>query len=100
MTIMASLFKSGNRDHRLRLCLKFSENDFEKLDRLLEMHDQYTAKMALADKQYNQNRDDEEVEDEDERYLNRLDKGLFTLQLVDLVAAYICTEVSEDTVGY
>ncbi|KAJ3346144.1 hypothetical protein HDU83_003349 [Entophlyctis luteolus] len=102
MSILACLFKHSSPENRLRLCIKFSENDCEKVERLLEMHEQYSAKMRLADAQLEQDRelrkseedgdnDDDGIDTEEERYLNRLEKGLFTLQLVDLVAGYLCT---------
>ncbi|KAJ3084657.1 hypothetical protein HDU99_008403 [Rhizoclosmatium hyalinum] len=103
VSILASLFKSSTPENLLRLTLKFSENDYEKVERLLELHEQYAAKVAFADRQFELNRreydeDEEELDAEEERYLNRLDKGLFTLQLVDLVCGFLCTIASEDAV--
>ncbi|KAI8622813.1 Catenin-beta-like protein [Chytriomyces sp. MP71] len=108
VSILASLFKSSSPANRIRLCIKFSENDFEKVERLLELHEQYQARVAAADRQFERDQlereeaggydGEEEVDGEEMRYLNRLDKGLFTLQLVDLVAGYLCTQPSEDQV--
>ncbi|TPX78390.1 hypothetical protein CcCBS67573_g00354 [Chytriomyces confervae] len=108
LSILASLFKTSTPENRLRLCIKFSENEFEKVERLLELHEQYQARVHAADMQFERDRiareeaggydGDEEVDAADMRYLNRLDKGLFTLQLVDLVAGYLCTQASEDLV--
>ncbi|KAI9336574.1 Catenin-beta-like protein [Obelidium mucronatum] len=105
LSILASLFKTAQPETLIRICLKFSENDFEKVERLLELHEQYQAKVVAADQQFERDRaeeereeGDEELDQEDERYLNRLDKGLFTLQLVDLVAGFLCTQASEDQV--
>ncbi|KAJ3012777.1 UNVERIFIED_CONTAM: hypothetical protein HDU68_001032 [Siphonaria sp. JEL0065] len=107
ISILASLFKSSHPENLLRLCIKFSENDYEKVERLLELHEQYQAKVFAADRQFERDRqeeegerdeEDQELDAEDERYLNRLDKGLFTLQLVDLVAGFLCTLAAEDQV--
>ncbi|KAJ3136177.1 hypothetical protein HK100_001951 [Physocladia obscura] len=109
LSILASLFKTASPENRLRLSIKFTENNFEKVERLMELHEQYAAKVLAADQQFESNRlarnsDGEEEEEgndidtEEERYFNRLEKGLFTLQLVDLVCGFLCTEVSEDQV--
>ena len=99
ISIMASIFKNvsaGNNagKQRERILAKFTENDHEKVDRVMEIHEKYLTKVQEADA---------EIEDEvktlggteaelsdEEIYLKRLDGGLFTLQLVD----YIILEVS------
>jgi beta-catenin-like protein 1 len=70
----------------------------EKVERLLELHEKYTAKVDQANqaiRQVIQERTNEGEEiteaDEDEFYLMRLDAGLFALQLVDCVIAIICS---------
>jgi beta-catenin-like protein 1 len=84
---------------RFRIIYKFVESDYEKLDRLLEMHEQYQKKAAAADRNFIPSLDDlDEDELKDEMYLNRLDKGLFTLQLVDYVLGSICVEELESGV--
>ncbi|KAJ3073859.1 hypothetical protein HDU98_000456 [Podochytrium sp. JEL0797] len=108
MSILAALFKSAQPENVLRLSIKFCENEFEKAEHLLELHEQYQAKVLAADRQFELDRaereagggydGDDEVDTDDERYLNRLDKGLFTLQLVDLVAGFLCTQPTEDEV--
>merc|ERR1719378_225504 len=94
VSILASLLKNvtGNNNaskQRERILVKFTENDHEKVDRLMELHDKYVAKVEAADNEI----DDEirtlegtEAEPgEDEIYMKRLDAGLFTLQLVDFI---------------
>ena len=48
-----SLFKIIPQDseHRLRLVAKFIENDYEKVDRLLEMRENYEAKVSIVDRE-------------------------------------------------
>jgi len=99
ISIMASVFKNVSARNnaskqRDRILAKFTENDHEKVDRLMEIHDKYLSKVQEADA---------EIEDEvktlggteaelsdEEIYLKRLDGGLFTLQLVDYIILEIC----------
>merc|ERR1719422_251786 len=99
ISIMASIFKNvtaGNNasKQRDRILTKFTENDHEKVDRLMEIHDKYLAKVQEADAEI-----DDEVKtlegteaelSEEDIYLKRLDGGLFTLQLVDYIVLEIC----------
>merc|ERR1712039_614161 len=73
-----------------RVLNKFTENRFEKLERLLEMHEEYSLAMREADKAREngemQKIDRElEVDDEEQLFLDRCDAGLFTLQQIDIV---------------
>merc|ERR1712187_233735 len=68
----------------------FMENSFEKLERLLEMHDDYARSVRQADAARTrgdvQSIDRElEVDDEEQLFLDRCDAGLFTLQQVDII---------------
>uniref|UniRef100_A0A8D8XYS6 Beta-catenin-like protein 1 n=1 Tax=Cacopsylla melanoneura TaxID=428564 RepID=A0A8D8XYS6_9HEMI len=83
VSIIANMLRNCSGPQRQRLLSKFTENDHEKVDRLLELHFKYLDKVDEAD---NITRD----EDEDENYLRRLDAGLFTLQLIDYVVLEIC----------
>ncbi|KAJ3093204.1 hypothetical protein HK102_000005 [Quaeritorhiza haematococci] len=109
ISIIASLFKatSSQPELRSRLLSKFVESDHEKCDRLLEMHDQYKNKVSIVDRQIERERQENDEEDEDDEdqeekemnfYLRRLDAGLFTLQLTDLVVAFVCTSEEFPTV--
>jgi len=94
VSILASLLKNvtgvnNASKQRERILVKFTENDHEKVDRLMELHDKYVAKVEAAD-----NEIDDEIRTlegteaelgEDEIYMKRLDAGLFTLQLVDFI---------------
>merc|ERR1719471_1000311 len=104
VSILASLLKNVTSTNnagkqRERILVKFTENDHEKVDRLMELHDKYLAKVEASDAEL----DDEiktlegtEAElSEEEIYLKRLEGGLFTLQLVD----YIILEISSCAPG-
>jgi len=81
-----------------RLYNKFLESDFEKVDRLMELHDEYSKKILQMDeaiqeeKEQKREKEEEEADEEEEGqyYLRRLEAGLFTLQLVDVVLAFLC----------
>ncbi|GAA5841799.1 hypothetical protein JCM11251_004067 [Rhodosporidiobolus azoricus] len=89
LSIISSLFSSLASDSpsRIRLISKFVEHDYEKLDRLAEIREELETRIAkgippaLAREM-----------DEDELYLEKLDNGLFALQLADYVAAWVCME--------
>uniref|UniRef100_A0A8D8S450 Beta-catenin-like protein 1 n=1 Tax=Cacopsylla melanoneura TaxID=428564 RepID=A0A8D8S450_9HEMI len=103
VSIIANMLRNCSGPQRQRLLSKFTENDHEKVDRLLELHFKYLDKVRpgesgqtilelhfkyldKVDEADNITRD----EDEDENYLRRLDAGLFTLQLIDYVVLEIC----------
>ncbi|KAI8638413.1 DUF1716-domain-containing protein [Parasitella parasitica] len=81
---------------RMRLLLKFTEDDYEKVDRLAEMKEQYENKDDAVKKELEDARghlDEEDLEDfEADFYVRRLDAGLFTLQRVCLLIAALSEE--------
>lgn len=97
ISIIASLFRNVQGPFRDRVISKFLENDYEKVDRLMELHFKYKRRVALVDEDVRRERrlnPTIEIEEmETEVYLRRLDAGLFTLQLVDYVMAelYLCS---------
>lgn len=96
-SIIASLFRNVQGPFRDRIISKFLENDYEKVDRLMELHFKYKRKVTLVDEEVRRekrlNPTVETEEMETEVYLRRLDAGLFTLQLVDyvMVELYLCS---------
>uniref|UniRef100_A0A674ITW5 Catenin beta like 1 n=1 Tax=Terrapene triunguis TaxID=2587831 RepID=A0A674ITW5_9SAUR len=96
-SILASLLRNLRGQQRTRLLNKFTENDSEKVDRLMELHFKYLDAMQVADKKIEGEKHDmvrrgEIIDDdmEDEFYLRRLDAGLFVLQLICYIMAEIC----------
>lgn len=98
MCIILSLMRNLSREDvgRLRLIRKFTDDDYEKVDRLLEMKEFYESKDNRVREEIEKDSkdlDDEEREEmQEEFYLRRLDAGLFTLQRVCLVIAALCKE--------
>ncbi|XP_037948494.1 beta-catenin-like protein 1 [Teleopsis dalmanni] len=91
-SIIASMLRNCKGAQRQRLLSKFTENDHEKVDRLLELHLKYLEKMESADREIDQHTDPEadEGDIEDAKYVKRLTCGLFTLERID----YIILEAS------
>ncbi|XP_026547718.1 beta-catenin-like protein 1, partial [Notechis scutatus] len=96
-SILASLLRNLRSQQRTRLLNKFTENDSEKVDRLMELYFKYLDAMQVADKKIEGEKHDmvrrgEIIDDdtEEEFYLRRLDAGLFVLQLM----CYIMAEIS------
>jgi len=102
ISILASLFKNvtstnNGLKQRERLLAKWTENDHEKVDRLMEVHDKYLAKVEESDKAIDKEvrmmaKDPEQEPLSDEEiYLKRLEGGLFCLQQVDYIILEICS---------
>ncbi|GAN06851.1 DUF1716-domain-containing protein [Mucor ambiguus] len=81
---------------RMRLLLKFTEDDYEKVDRLVEMKEQYENRDQVVKQELEDAKgvlDQEDFEDfEADFYVRRLDAGLFTLQRVCLLIAALSEE--------
>ncbi|XP_050050869.1 beta-catenin-like protein 1 isoform X1 [Dermacentor andersoni] len=97
-SVISSMLKNCKTTQRQRLLNKFTENDHEKVDRLMELHFKYLEKVHAIDniiereKENPKFHDDEDhLDQEDKFYLRRLDAGLFTLQLVDYIMLDICS---------
>ncbi|KAK7114078.1 beta-catenin-like protein 1 [Littorina saxatilis] len=96
-SIIASLLRNSHGTQRQRLLSKFTENDHEKVERLMELHFKYLDKVRQCDdsiekEKHRLKQAGEEVDEdmEDEFYLKRLDSGLFTLQLIDYIMLEVC----------
>ncbi|POS75327.1 hypothetical protein DHEL01_v206279 [Diaporthe helianthi] len=88
----------ANSAERIRLLVKFVEKDFEKTERLVQLRRDMSARLRRVDEEMNrENRragdmalTDEEMEEE--RFFRRLEEGLFLLQSIDLVLAWLIAE--------
>ncbi|KAK7071428.1 Beta-catenin-like protein 1, partial [Halocaridina rubra] len=89
ISIITSLLRNCRPNQRTRLISKFTENDHEKVDRLLELHFKYLDKVLATNYAVEEQAKAENLS-EDELYLRRLDGGLFTLQLVDYIMLDVC----------
>ncbi|SPO21616.1 related to nuclear associated protein [Ustilago trichophora] len=77
---------------RIRVLSKFVADDYARLDHLLDLRDTLITRLESALPASAAEKEGEEEEDEDELYLSKLEKGLFSLQLLDTVLAWIVME--------
>jgi len=86
----ASLEK--NSSYIERIVVKFSENHCEKLERLVKLHGKYLERMKRIDAKMMDEDDEDKGRDEvdeDQIYEDRLEAGLFTLQLIDYMLVFV-----------
>uniref|UniRef100_A0A6A7G4X4 Beta-catenin-like protein 1 n=2 Tax=Hirondellea gigas TaxID=1518452 RepID=A0A6A7G4X4_9CRUS len=88
ISIFVQLFIHLSDIDYARLLRKFQENECEKIDRLIELHDKYLTRFENSEKTLVQQPDDV---DKEQLYYARLEKGLFALQLIDLVIGLVCS---------
>lgn len=90
LSIVLALLKYCKPENKKRIVNKFIEKDYEKTERLVELHFKYAEKLSKCDAQIKKERtkliaNDEEI-DEDQLFMRRLaEGGLFTLQLIDFI---------------
>lgn len=89
----------GESAARIRCLAKFTEKSYEKIIKLVQLREDYRRKVAFVDEEIKleqQMLDDEERADRaDEFFSRRLDGGLFCLQTVDVILAWLIAEDSE-----
>lgn len=97
VSIIASLLKNCSGNSKQRVILKFTEADYEKIDRLMELYYKYTEEVKAEDKKIAKEKaeavsdsDDDEDEEQVEYYMRRLESGLFALQSI----CYIIMDIS------
>ena len=70
---------------RIRLLAKFVEKDYEKIERLIKIRREYASRVSVADQNIKKDRTElsatEQQNREDEWLSQRLDAGLFSLQV-------------------
>ncbi|ELU18447.1 hypothetical protein CAPTEDRAFT_149947 [Capitella teleta] len=92
ISVVGAMVKNCSGAQEQRLYSKFVENDHEKVDRLVELHFKYLEKVRMADLKIEKEKQDlkffggtADEDMEEQWYLQRLECGLFTLQLVDFI---------------
>lgn len=88
----------GESAARIRTLAKFVEKDFEKLQKLVKLRFDYQGRVHAADQQIaverkHANRNELE-EKEDEWFSRRMDAGLYCLQTLDVILAWLVAEDS------
>jgi beta-catenin-like protein 1 len=81
---------------RIRLLAKFVEKDYEKTDKLVKLRRECAARVNAADEAIRAEQAQLSVEERedmaDEWFSRRLDAGLFSLQTLDVVLAWLVAE--------
>ncbi|KAG8218862.1 Catenin-beta-like protein [Butyriboletus roseoflavus] len=99
--IISSLLSNLPSDsaNRTRLLAKFVESDYAKVDKLLEIRDNMLGRLRSIDAEIETEKKELlaedgmlDPEDADLFYLRRLDGGLFILQTLDYILAWIAME--------
>lgn len=99
VSAIVSLLKNLEHEGKLwqRVIAKFQEADSEKVERLVDMHRHYLGQVLDVEDNIDRKRQELEAEgveigpaEENDFYLDKLDAGLFTLQLVARIIATIC----------
>ncbi|XP_010549882.1 PREDICTED: beta-catenin-like protein 1 [Tarenaya hassleriana] len=96
VSLVASLFAGILRGSRRdRLLSKFVENEYEKIDRLMELYIRYSDRVKAESERLDQLEFDDLEMDEEERYNRKLESGLYTLQLIAVILGHLwCSEHS------
>ncbi|KAL5967648.1 Beta-catenin-like protein 1 [Taenia solium] len=96
ISIVAALLRQCTGAYLQRVLAKFTENEHEKVDRLVELHFQYHEQVTKANakietfREHLSKRPDISKEEVDEVVaLKRMDSGLLSLQLIDVSLLFI-----------
>lgn len=95
LLIILNLLKYSKKSNKQRCLYKFAENNFEKIERLVELYFKYSDKMIKCERHISKEKarlmaEDEEI-DEEEFFSQRLSSGLITLQLIAQLIVLICS---------
>lgn len=96
--LFASLLRSlpGNSDARFRVLAKFLEKDFEKINKLVSLRRDYSSRVAAFDAQLKDRKKGLSKEEQDELEMEnistRLSEGLYCLERIDAILAWLVAE--------
>ena len=96
--IFASLLRllPGDSAARIRTLAKFAEKDYAKVDKLIQHRSAYARKIGAVDGEIKAEReqlDSSAAEEREDAWLSRrLDAGLFSLQTIDMILAWLAAE--------
>jgi beta-catenin-like protein 1 len=96
--IFASLLRSlpGNSDPRFRLLAKFLEKEYEKIAKLVTLRREYAGRVAAFDSKLKDRKRGLSKEEQDELEMEniptRLSEGLYCLERIDAILAWLVAE--------
>ncbi|KAL1958812.1 hypothetical protein VTO42DRAFT_3649 [Malbranchea cinnamomea] len=86
----------GESPSRIRTLAKFMEKDYEKISKLVQLRREYASRLSIVDQSIEEERrplDESERELMEGEWLSRkLDAGLFSLQTIDVILAWLVAE--------
>ncbi|KAK2756106.1 hypothetical protein FQN54_005514 [Arachnomyces sp. PD_36] len=86
----------GESAGRIRTLAKFMEKDYEKIGKLVKLRREYSSRVSPVDKAIQEERKslpkEQQEEMADEWFSRRLDAGLFSLQTIDVILAWLVAE--------
>lgn len=85
----------ANSPERIRTLAKFMEKDYEKISKLTKLRREYLARVAAVEQQMrqeNNGRKPEGDEGEEEWLSRRMEAGLFQLQTINVILAWLVAE--------
>ncbi|KAK5994922.1 Beta-catenin-like-like protein [Cladobotryum mycophilum] len=86
-------FLPADSAERIRLLAKFVEKDYEKITKLIKLRRDYAGRVVMAEEEFKRSGGTGDTEENEVELLSRrLDAGLFTLQLVDVILAWLVAE--------
>lgn len=96
ISMIASMLSLLKADKYARVINKFKERDLEKVDVLVEMHVLFSQRVAFVDQKMDElTKDLEDEEKDDFVFSRRMDAGLYTLHMVDVVLAHLLVSSDE-----
>jgi beta-catenin-like protein 1 len=96
--IFSSLLRllPGQSASRIRTLAKFVEKDYEKISRLLQLRREHVERVSRVEQEIEQEEKQMSEEDKEDRTAEslsrRLDAGLFSLQTLDVILAWVVAE--------
>ncbi|KAF7594385.1 hypothetical protein BBP40_009366 [Aspergillus hancockii] len=96
--IFASLLRllPGSSAARIRTLAKFMEKDYEKIEKLIKLRRDYASRVSPVEQTIEKERKDFTEEEQEvmavEWLSRRFDAGLFSLQLIDVILAWLVAE--------
>lgn len=98
LALMASMLRllPGESAERIRTLAKFVEKDYEKISKLIRLRKEYEKRVRMAEENFEskgQNTSDGDKEEIAVELLSRrFDAGLYSLQLIDVILAWLVAE--------
>ncbi|KAL7907258.1 Catenin-beta-like protein [Trichoderma velutinum] len=97
LSIFSSMlrFLPADSPERIRLLAKFVEKEYEKTAKLVKLHRDYNTRIKAAEEEHRQEsaRSRDAEEDREIQLLSKkMDAGLYNLQLVDVILAWLIAE--------